>query len=203
MRPFAAVLVLTVVMLTPFVYGTGAADPGVFESINVLSPAAYRLPAGTRVAAIELDNGSFVEFVLLDGTAPQTTEYFNAMIEKRFYDDTAWSRVVPGFVVQGGSPPATDGHGDTDAPEPESNDERCTRGAVFFARKVIPEETEGYRYADTIGNQFCILLEDAPYLDDDFTVFGRVISGMENLDDLDEGEPIVSVKVIRVPMVGR
>jgi peptidyl-prolyl cis-trans isomerase B (cyclophilin B) len=203
MRPFVAVLVITVAELTPFGYGADAVGAEVLESINVLSSAAYRLSVGTRVVTIELGDGSTVEFALLDSTAPRTTEYFNEMIEKRFYDDTTWNRVVPGFVVQGGSPTAINSHGDTNAPELESNDERCTRGAVFFARKVIPEETEGYSYADTIGNQFCILLEDAPYLDDDFTVFGRVISGMETLDGVYEGEPIVSVRVVRVPVNGR
>jgi cyclophilin family peptidyl-prolyl cis-trans isomerase len=203
MRPFAAVLVMTVAAITPFGYGADAVNFEVLEPINILSSAAYRLPAGTRVATIELGDGSTVEFALLDGTAPRTTEYFNEMAEKGFYDDTTWNRVVPGFVVQGGSIRTINGDGDTDVPEPESNGERCTRGAVFFARKVIPEETEGYRYTDTIGNQFCILLEDAPYLDDDFTVFGRVISGMETLDGLYEGEPIVSIRVVHVPMTGR
>jgi cyclophilin family peptidyl-prolyl cis-trans isomerase len=203
MRLCAAVLVVAAVISTPFGRAVGAVEAEDPEPIYILSAKAYRLPAGTYIAAIKLGDGSTIELALLEYTAPRTTEYFNDLISKRFYDNTAWNRVVPGFVVQGGAPIGVDRGIDVAVPEPESNDESCTRGAIFLARKVVPEGTEGYKYADTVGDQFCILLEDAPYLNDDFTVFGRVISGMELLDGVDEGEPIVSVRLVRVPAGGR
>lgn len=174
-------------------------DAGDLEPIYVLSASAYRLPAGTPVALIDLGDGSTVELVLLEDRAPRTTAHFITLADGGFYDGTVWNRVVPGFVVQGGAPWAVSRGDAVPAPEPEANDEVCSRGAICLARKIVPEGMEGYGYAETLGGQFCILLDDAPYLNDDFTVFARVLSGMEALDAVVEGDPIVNVRVVRVP----
>jgi cyclophilin family peptidyl-prolyl cis-trans isomerase len=194
MRPFAAALAVTTALASVSVSAVEELEP-----IHVLSAAAYKLPPGTAIAVVELVNGSVVEIALLEDAAPLATAHFASLAERRFYDETVWNRVVADFVVQGGAPAAVGRSDEAPAPEPESNDEVCTRGAVFLARSVIPERDEGYRYAETVGDQFCILLDDAFYLNDDFTVFGRVVSGMGLLDDVEEMEPIVSVRVVRVP----
>jgi hypothetical protein len=133
MRPCTAVLVVVAVILAPFGRAADAAEAEDPKPIYILSATAYRLPAGTRVAAIELGDGSTIEFALLEDAAPWTTEYFNNLINKRFYDNTTWNRVVPGFVAQGGAPIGVNRGIDVAAPEPESNDESCTRGAIFLA----------------------------------------------------------------------
>ena len=194
MRPFAAALAIAIALA--YVPASAAEEP---EPIYVLSAAAYRLPPGTPIAVVELGSGYTVEIALLEGAAPLAAAHFADLAERGFYDETVWNRVVRGFVVQGGAPAAVGRTDEAPAPEPEVNDEACTRGAVFLARNVIAKGAEGYRYDETLGDQFCILLEDAFYLNDDFTVFGRVVSGIELLDDVEEREPIVSVRVIRVP----
>jgi cyclophilin family peptidyl-prolyl cis-trans isomerase len=197
MRPFADVLAVIGIVLAAFAL-VGESVATELETTYALSPAAHMLPAGTAVASIELSDGSTVEIALYERTTPRTAYHFIELAKRGFYDGTTWNRVVPGFVVQGGAAGVAGFLGEVQTPEPESNDVPCSRGAVFMARNVIPEEIEGYRYAETLGDQFCILLEDAFYLNDDFTVFGGVISGMGFLDDVEEDEPIVSVKVIYV-----
>ena len=194
MRPFAVALGVAIAVASVSVLAAEELEP-----IYVLSAAAYKLPPGTAIAVVELRNGSAVEIALLEDEAPLATAHFTSLAERRFYDETVWNRVVAGFVVQGGASEAVGRPHETPAPEPESNDEVCTRGAVFLARSVVPEGAGGYRYGETLGDQFCILLKDAFYLNDDFAVFGRVVSGMELLDDVEEREPIVSVRVVRVP----
>ncbi|UCE26493.1 MAG: peptidylprolyl isomerase [Candidatus Coatesbacteria bacterium] len=194
MRPYAAALATVMTLASVSASAVEALEP-----IYVLSAAAYRLPPGTPIAVVELAGGSTVEIVLLEDEAPLTAAHFVNLAERQTYNGTVWNRVVPGFVVQGGALSAVGRFDETPAPEREINDEVCTRGAVFLARTVIPEGADGYRYAETLGDQFCVLLNDALYLNDDFTVFGRVISGVELLDDVEEMEPITSVRVVRVP----
>ena len=203
--PLSTAVNVVIAVSVAFIATNGSpndAEPESPEGVYIPGAAARRLPAGVPVAVIGLGDGSTVELLLLEDRAPLTVAHFTALADRHFYDGTVWNRVVPGFVVQGGAPAAVGRRNDPPMPEPEPNEELCSRGAVCLARKVIPEGAGGYRYAETLGDQFCILLGDALYLNDDFTVFATVPSGTDILDAVEEGDPIVSVTVVRVPAYG-
>jgi hypothetical protein len=145
MRPFAAVLAIATALA--YVPASAAEEP---EPIYVLSAAAYRLPPGTPIAVVELGSGYTVEIALLEGAAPLAAAHFADLAERGFYDETVWNRVVRGFVVQGGAPAAVGRTDEAPVPEPEANDEACTRGAVFLARNVIAKGIRACRFGDRV-----------------------------------------------------
>lgn len=144
-----------------------------------------------------------IEIELYPETAPNTVNNFIALIRKGFYDGTLFHRIVPHFMVQGGDPlgNGTGGPGYKIRGEFSSNrfpnSLEHTRGVVSMARTMDP---------NSAGSQFFIMVESAPYLDGEYSAFGRVVSGMEEVDrivsaprDYDdkplEDEPIESVTV--------
>ncbi len=121
-----------------------------------------------------------IRIELLPDLAPVTAAHFLALAEADYYDGTAFHRVVPDFMIQGGDPntrdrdPRNDGHGGQDQRVP---DERPAlshrRGIVSLANRGIPNSG---------GSQFFILVADAPHLDGDHAIFGRVLEGMDVVD---------------------
>ena len=111
----------------------------------------------------------------------------------RVYDNLQFHRVIDGFMAQTGCPHGT-GTGGSKYPDlkAEFNAEPHTRGAVSMARAQSP---------DSADSQFFIVFDDATFLDKKYTVWGRVIGGMENVDKIKRGEPpsspdkILSVRV--------
>ena len=101
--------------------------------------------------------------------------------------------MIPGFMAQGGDPTGT-GMSGSDKPnlKQEFNAEPHTRGVTSMARSQNP---------DSANSQFFIVFDDAKFLDRQYTVWGKVIEGMENVDQIKRGEPVkdpdkmVSVKV--------
>ena len=110
-----------------------------------------------------------------------------------FYDGVVFHRVIPGFMAQGGDPTGT-GMSGSDKPDlkAEFNAEPHVRGTCSMARTQVP---------DSANSQFFICLDDATFLDRQYTVWGRVTEGMENVDALPKREPprnpgkIVSAKI--------
>ena len=98
-----------------------------------------------------------------------------------FYDGVTFHRVIPGFMAQGGDPKGT-GMGGSDLPDlkAEFNAEPHVRGACSMARTANP---------NSANSQFFICLDDATFLDRQYTVWGTVESGMEYVDKLPKGEP--------------
>ncbi len=139
-----------------------------------------------------LDSGP-VTIELLPDLAPGHVERIKELAREGFYDGVVFHRVIDGFMAQGGDPTGT-GSGGSDKPnlKSEFSKEPHVRGVCSMARTSNPH---------TANSQFFICLDDATFLDGQYTVWGRVADGMEHVDALPKGEPprspgkIVSVKV--------
>lgn len=115
--------------------------------------------------------------------APMTVENFKKLASSGFYDGLIFHRIVPGFVIQGGDPLtksiANKSRWGTGGPgwtvTAEFNKNRHSRGALSMARSQDP---------NSAGSQFFIVLKDAKFLDGQYTVFGRVTSGMDAVDKI-------------------
>src|ERR671914_1953750 len=124
-----------------------------------------------------------IEVELYSDSAPKTVENFKALTKKGFYDGLIFHRIVPGFVIQGGDPYTRDTTNrkrwGTGGPgwniKAEFNKNRHTRGVLSMARAQDP---------DSAGSQFFIVLKDSNFLDGQYTIFGRVISGMDVVDKI-------------------
>ena len=137
-------------------------------------------------AVIELENG-VVELDLFEDVAPIHVNNFIFLVEKGFYDELTFHRIVPGFVVQAGDPTAigTGGAGYT-LPDEQVADETAAR-LTLDARGVISMARSG---AGASSSQFFITLSPSGFLDgQSFTAFGEVTSGMELLDAFQERDP--------------
>ena len=132
-------------------------------------------------AIIDTKFGS-IEIELLPEAAPNHVRNFIKLAESGFYNGTLFHRIIPGFMIQGGDPTT---RGDdrskygTGGPgymiPAEFNDQPHVRGAVSMARGPDP---------DSAGSQFFIVVQDSRYLDHQYTVFGRVVKGMEVADEI-------------------
>ncbi|MFW2850694.1 peptidylprolyl isomerase [Sphingomonas sp. TX0543] len=113
--------------------------------------------------------------------APNHVERIATLANQGFYDGVVFHRVIPGFMAQGGDPTGTGMHG-SDLPDlkQEFNREPHVRGVCSMARTNNP---------DSANSQFFICFDDARFLDNQYTVWGEVISGMELIDALPKGEP--------------
>lgn len=140
---------------------------------------------------IETSKGNVVVEMRPD-LAPNHVARIKALARQGFYDGATFHRVIEGFMAQTGDPTGTGAGGSGQKLAAEFNAEPHTRGAVSMARAQSP---------DSADSQFFICFDDATFLDRKYTVWGRVIEGMENVDQINRGEPpanpdkIVSVKV--------
>jgi peptidylprolyl isomerase len=124
--------------------------------------------------------------------APNHVARIKELARTGFYDGVPFHRVIEGFMAQTGDPTGTGTGGSGQKLRAEFNAEPHTRGAVSMARAQSP---------DSADSQFFICFDDATFLDKQYTVWGRVIDGMENVDKIKRGEPpsspdkIVSARV--------
>jgi cyclophilin family peptidyl-prolyl cis-trans isomerase len=140
-------------------------------------------------ATLETDRGNIV-IELYPSVAPKTVANFEKLSKDGFYNNLTFHRVEPGFVVQGGDPSGngTGGPG-YELPAEISPTEKHLRGTVAMARKgdqVNPERKSS-------GSQFYICLAPAPFLDNQYTIFGGVVEGMEVVDKIKVGDHIKKV----------
>jgi peptidylprolyl isomerase len=139
-----------------------------------------------------LDTGPVV-IDLRPDLAPGHVAQIKALAREGFYDGVIFHRVIPGFMAQGGDPTGT-GMGGSEKPnlKSEFSAEPHVRGVCSMARSSSPHSA---------NSQFFIVFDDASFLDKQYTVWGVVREGMENVDALPKGEPprapgkIVSLKV--------
>jgi cyclophilin family peptidyl-prolyl cis-trans isomerase len=147
------------------------------------TPRLATPPVSTQVY-LETDRGLVqIELAVID--APLTVENFIELARKKFFDGLAFHRVVANFVVQGGDP-RSDGEG---GPGHTIRDELSQRS---YLRGTVGMALD---WADTGGSQFFIAHSPQPHLDDRYTVFGRVVSGMEIVDQLQPWDVIRRVIV--------
>ena len=114
--------------------------------------------------------------------APGHVERIKTLARRGFYDGVAFHRVIEGFMAQTGCPHGT-GTGGSDLPDlkAEFNREPHVRGTVSMARTNQP---------NSANSQFFICFDDARFLDNKYTVWGKVVEGMENVDKIKRGEPV-------------
>jgi peptidyl-prolyl cis-trans isomerase B (cyclophilin B) len=134
---------------------------------------------------------------LFDEDAPKTVENFRKLAGDGYYDGLTFHRVIPDFMIQGGCPEGTGTGGPGYTFEDEFNDNKVVRGALAMANAG----------PNTNGSQFFIVTtEAAPWLDGKHTVFGRVESGMEAVDSIEQVEtgardmPVEPVVMARVEL---
>jgi len=153
-------------------------SPDVYQASRLIAP-----PVSTQVY-IETERGTIViELAVLD--APLTVENFISLARKGFFNGLTFHRVVSNFVVQGGDPRGDGEGGPGYTIRDEINERPYVRGTVGMALD----------WADTGGSQFFITHSPAPHLDAKYTAFGRVVSGMEVVDQLQEGDVIRRIRV--------
>jgi peptidylprolyl isomerase len=112
--------------------------------------------------------------------APAHVARIKELARKGFYDGVVFHRVIDGFMAQTGDPTGSGMGGSGQKLKAEFNKEPHTRGAVSMAHAQSP---------DSADSQFFIVFDDASFLDNKYTVWGRVIDGMENVDKINRGEP--------------
>jgi len=123
-----------------------------------------------------------VEIKLRPDLAPNHVARIKQLVSEGFYDGIVFHRVLEGFMAQTGCPHGT-GTGGSKYPNlaQEFNDAPHVRGTCSMARASHP---------DTANSQFFICFKDARFLDKQYTVWGEVTSGMENVDKIKRGEPV-------------
>jgi peptidylprolyl isomerase len=136
-------------------------------------------PAYAEKLLLEL-KGGVVEIQLLPEKAPKHVARITELAEKGFYDGIVFHRVIEGFMAQTGDPTGTGTGGSGKKLKAEFNNEKHTRGSLSMARSSRP---------DSADSQFFIVLKDARFLDGKYTVWGRVVKGMEFVDKIKRGEP--------------
>jgi cyclophilin family peptidyl-prolyl cis-trans isomerase len=139
-----------------------------------------------QTAVITLGNGTQITIEFFPEDAPKTVENFVTLARKGFYDGLNFHRVVPDFVVQGGCPKGDGTGGPGHQVKAEFNKNTHVRGSVAMARSQHP---------DSAGSQFYITYGATPHLDNNYTVFGKVVSGMEEVDRIKQGDRMTSVVI--------
>lgn len=144
------------------------------------SPAAPKAPDLENILYIETEAGR-IEIEMRPDKAPKHVERIKLLARQGFYDGLVFHRVIPGFMAQGGDP-AGDGSGGSDLPDlpAEFNDLRHLRGTASMARTNDP---------NSANSQFFICFQPTPFLDNQYTAWGRVVGGMRVVDQIAVGEP--------------
>ena len=133
------------------------------------------------IVRITMDSGKTIRLELYPEIAPVTVENFLDLAKKGFYNGLTFHRIIPGFMIQGGDPSGkgTGGPGYKIKGEFRSNgvknDLKHERGVISMARAFDP---------NSAGSQFFIMHEDAPHLDGEYAAFGKVIEGLDTVDEI-------------------
>ena len=133
------------------------------------------------VVTIIMENGDVMKAELYPEVAPNTVNNFISLVKKGFYDGVIFHRVISGFMLQGGDPDGTGMGGPGYSIKGEftqngfQNDLKHEPGVLSMARTMMP---------NSAGSQFFIMHEAAPHLDGQYAAFGKVVSGMDVVDEI-------------------
>lgn len=160
------------------------------------------------VATLTMQNGGTVIIELYPDKAPNTVNNFISLANSGFYDDLIFHRVIKGFMIQGGDPagvgtggPGYHIKGEFALNGYKNNDIKHMRGVISMARAYHP---------DSAGSQFFIMHANASSLDGQYAAFGKVLEGMETVDEIanvatdysDKPKTAQTIKTIRVETYG-
>lgn len=159
-----------------------------FIRLGLAATALLALPFGSRAQTNDPENtlimetsvGGPVVIALRPDLAPNHVKRIKELVRQKFYDGLVFHRVIRGFMAQGGDPTGTGSGGSGQKLNAEFSREPHRRGTVSMARTNNPNSAD---------SQFFICLDDAPHLDGQYTVWGRVVSGMEIVDRIKKGAP--------------
>ena len=129
---------------------------------------------------LETSQGS-ITIALRPDLAPNHCARIKELARDKFYDGIVFHRVIDGFMAQTGCPEGTGTGGSGQNLSAEFNDEPHVRGTTSMARSASP---------DSADSQFFICFDDTPFLNGEYTVWGKVVDGMENVDKIKRGEPV-------------
>lgn len=133
------------------------------------------------IVRITMDSGKVIRLELYPETAPITVENFLDLVKKGFYNGLTFHRIISGFMIQGGDP---DGNGMGDPgysikgefkSNGVDNPLKHEKGVISMARSMDP---------NSAGSQFFIMHEAAPHLDGQYAAFGKVIEGLDVVDEI-------------------
>ena len=133
------------------------------------------------MVTIEMQNGKKIKLELYPEHAPITVANFEKLVQEHFYDGLIFHRVIKGFMIQGGDPEGTGMGGAKEKIKGEfrangvPNDLKHTRGVISMARSLNP---------NSASSQFFIMHKDAPHLDGQYAAFGKVVEGIEIVDEI-------------------
>lgn len=169
------------IVLVLIIYGCQSDVENNNESNNTTNNNDEEKPLVTMT----MEDGGEVEIELYPNKAPNTVNNFIALIEDDFYDGLIFHRVIPDFMIQGGDPEGT-GMGDPGysikgefSSNDFDNDLKHEPGVLSMARSQDP---------DSAGSQFFIVTGDGSHLDGDYAAFGKVIDGMDVVEDIEAEE---------------
>lgn len=137
------------------------------------------------MVTIEMENGKKIKVELYPDAAPITVANFEKLVSEGFYDGLCFHRVIKGFMIQGGDPMGNGMGGAKEKIKGEfaangvNNPIKHTRGVISMARSMMP---------NSASSQFFIMHKDAPHLDGQYAAFGKVVEGMEAVDEIAETE---------------
>ncbi|MPW26567.1 peptidylprolyl isomerase [Alkalibaculum sp. M08DMB] len=133
------------------------------------------------IVTMKLNNGDQIKLELYPEIAPNTVNNFVSLINSKYYNGLKFHRVIKNFMIQGGCPQGTGVGGPGYAIKGEfsgnsfTNDLKHDRGVISMARAGDP---------DSAGSQFFIMHKDSPHLDSQYAGFGKVIEGIEIVDNI-------------------
>lgn len=133
------------------------------------------------MVVIEMENGKKIKIELYPEKAPITVANFEKLVKEGFYNGLCFHRVIKGFMIQGGDPLGNGTGGSKNKIKGEfrsngvSNDIKHVRGVISMARSANP---------DSASSQFFIMHKDAPHLDGQYAAFGKVVEGIEVVDEI-------------------
>lgn len=159
--------------------GLAFAFAAVFAAAFAVPAVQAQTPTGTPHLMLTLEDG-VVDIELLPALAPKHVERIVTLTNEGFYDGVVFHRVIDGFMAQTGDPTGTGMGGSTypDLQAEFTTAESFQRGVLGMARSQDP---------NSANSQFFITYADASFLDGQYTIFGKVVSGMEFVDALEKG----------------
>lgn len=153
---------------------------------------------------IEMENGGVIELELYPDKAPITVANFEKLVKEGFYDGLIFHRVIKGFMIQGGDPTGTGMGGSKEKikgefrSNGEQNDLSHKRGVISMARTSDP---------NSASSQFFIMHADGEFLDGNYAAFGKVVSGIEVVDEIANvktdfrDRPLVEQKIKKITLI--